>query len=100
MIGEFTTSTPSATRADSFGWDEHGACLLEGATALRDINKRLGLDFPLDGPKTVNGMLLELLQEIPESPISVKVGACVIEVVQVQNQSIKVVKLHRAAGHV
>ncbi len=98
MIGEFTTSTPSATRADSFGWDERGECLLEGATPLRDINKRLGLDFALDGPKTVNGMLLELLQEIPDSPISVKVGACVIEVVQVQNQSIKVVKLHRASA--
>ncbi|PHV08247.1 magnesium and cobalt efflux protein CorC [Janthinobacterium sp. BJB412] len=98
MIGEFTTSMPGAARADSFGWNEQGECLLEGATALRDINKRLGLSFPLDGPKTLNGMMLELLQEIPESPISVKAGNCVIEVVQVQNQSIKVVKLIRAGG--
>ncbi|HEU4846430.1 MAG TPA: HlyC/CorC family transporter [Burkholderiaceae bacterium] len=95
MIGEFTTSMPGAARADSFGWNEQGECLLEGATALRDINKRLGLNFPLDGPKTLNGMMLELLQEIPESPISVKIGQCVIEVVQVQHQSIKVVKLIR-----
>lgn len=95
MIGEFTTSMPGAARADSFNWNEHGECLLEGATALRDINKRLGLNFPLDGPKTLNGMMLELLQEIPESPISVKIGQCVIEVVQVQHQSIKVVKLIR-----
>ncbi len=95
MIGEFTTSMPGAARADSFGWNEAGECLLEGATALRDINKRLELNFPLDGPKTLNGMLLELLQEIPESPISLKIGNCVIEVVQVQNQSIKVVKLIR-----
>ncbi|SFM10720.1 Mg2+ and Co2+ transporter CorB, contains DUF21, CBS pair, and CorC-HlyC domains [Rugamonas rubra] len=98
MIGEFTTSMPGAARADSFAWNEQGECLLEGATALRDINKRLGLSFPLDGPKTLNGMMLELLQEIPESPISVKAGNCVIEVVQVQNQSIKVVKLIRAGG--
>ncbi|HEV7817054.1 MAG TPA: HlyC/CorC family transporter [Janthinobacterium sp.] len=96
MIGEFTTSMPGAARADSFGWNEQGECLLEGATALRDINKRLGLDFPLDGPKTVNGMLLELLQDIPEAAISVKIGDCIIEVIQVQNQSIKVVKLKRA----
>ncbi|MES2118285.1 MAG: CNNM domain-containing protein, partial [Pseudomonadota bacterium] len=95
MIGEFTTSMPGAARADSFGWNEQGECLLEGATALRDINKRLGLNFPLDGPKTLNGMMLELLQEIPEAPISVKIGQCVIEVVQVQHQSIKVVKLIR-----
>ncbi len=95
MIGEFTTSMPGAARADSFGWNEQGECLLEGATALRDINKRLGLNFPLDGPKTLNGMMLELLQEIPDAPISIKVGNCIIEVVQVQNQSIKVVKLIR-----
>ena len=95
MIGEFTTSTPGAARADSFGWSEQGDCLLEGTTALRDINKRLGLNFPLDGPKTLNGMLLELLQDIPDAPISVKVGNCIIEVVQVQHQAIKVVKLIR-----
>ena len=95
MIGEFTTSVPGASRSDSFGWDKDGACLLEGSTPLRDINKRLGLNFALDGPKTLNGLLLEQLQEIPDSPIALKMGSCVIEVVQVQNQAIKVVKLLR-----
>jgi Mg2+/Co2+ transporter CorB len=95
MIGEFTTSMPGDARADSFAWNEQGECLLEGATALRDVNKRLGLNFPLDGPKTLNGMLLELLQEIPEAPISIKIGHCVIEVIQAHDQSIKVVKLIR-----
>ena len=94
MIGEFTTSMPG-TRGETTTWDTQGECLLDGATALRDINKRLSLDFPLDGPKTLNGMLLELLQEIPEAPISVRIGDCIIEVVQVQNQSIKQVKLKR-----
>jgi Mg2+/Co2+ transporter CorB len=95
MIGEFTTSVPGASRSDTFGWDQDGVCLLEGSTPLRDINKRLGLNFALDGPKTVNGLLLEQLQEIPDSPIALKMGSCVIEVVQVQNQAIKVVKLLR-----
>ncbi|WP_317204208.1 HlyC/CorC family transporter [Janthinobacterium sp.] len=97
MIGEFTTSMPGAARADFFAWNEQGECLLEGATALRDINKRLALALPLDGPKTINGLLLELLQDIPEAPISVKIGACVVEVIQTQNQAIKVVKLKRPA---
>ncbi len=95
MIGEFTTSTPGAARADNFRWDEQGECLLDGATALRDINKRLGLELPLDGPKTLNGLLLELLQDIPEANVSVKFPKCIIEIVQVQNQAIKVVKLIR-----
>jgi Mg2+/Co2+ transporter CorB len=95
MIGDFTTSMPGTARADTLSWTAKGECLLEGATPLRDINKKLGLDLPLDGPKTVNGLLLELLQEIPDSPIALKIGNCVIEVVQVQNQAIKVVKLLR-----
>jgi Mg2+/Co2+ transporter CorB len=98
MIGEFTTSVPGAARSDSFGWDAQGECLLEGATPLRDINKRLGLAFALDGPKTLNGLMLEQLQEIPEAPISLKIGNCVIEVIQVQNQAIKVVKLKRTGS--
>ena len=95
MIGDFTTSTPGAARSDAMAWSTQGECLLEGTTPLRDINKKLGLDLPLDGPKTVNGLLLEQLQEIPEFPIALRIGNCVIEVVQVQNQAIKVVKLLR-----
>ena len=95
MIGDFTTSTPGAARSDAMAWNAQGEVLLEGTTPLRDINKKLGLDLPLDGPKTVNGLLLEQLQEIPEFPIALKIGNCVIEVVQVQNQAIKVVKLLR-----
>ena len=95
MVGEFTTSTPGATRADQFGWDKQGKCLLEGSISLRDVNKRLGLNLPLDGPKTLNGLLLEVLEEIPEASVSVKVAGCVIEIVQVQEQVIKMVKLFR-----
>lgn len=95
MVGEFTTSTPGASRADQFDWDKQGECLLEGSISLRDVNKRLDLNLPLDGPKTLNGLLLEILQDIPEATVSLKIANCVIEIVQVQNQAIKMVKLHR-----
>jgi len=95
MVGEFTTSTPGASRADQFGWDARGECLLEGTTSLRDVNKRLHLNLPLDGPKTLNGLLLEELQDIPEASVSLKIADCVIEIVQVQEQAIKMVKLYR-----
>lgn len=93
MIGEFTTSMPGTSRSEAFGWNAKGECLLEGSTALRDVNKVLGLDFPLDGPKTLNGLLLEHLQDIPEYPTALRLHGVVIEVVQVLEQSIKVVKL-------
>jgi Mg2+/Co2+ transporter CorB len=93
MIGEFTTSMPGVARYDAVAWNEQGECLIEGSATLRDINKHLGLAFPLDGPKTLNGLLLELLQDIPEAHVSLKVANCVIEIIQVHNQAIKVVKL-------
>jgi Mg2+/Co2+ transporter CorB len=93
MVGEFTTSMPSGARRDGVGWDAHGACLLEGATLLRDINRKLDLDFPLDGPKTLNGLVLEQLQEIPDAPIGLRIGPVIVEVIQVKNQAIKVAKL-------
>lgn len=98
MIGNFTTSMPGTARGEALDWNAKGECLLEGSTPLRDINRKLGLALPLDGPKTVNGLLLEQLQDIPDAPISLKIGNCVIEVVQVQNQAIKIVKLLRPAA--
>ena len=95
MVGEFTTSTPGANRGDQFGWDNQGECLLEGSTSLRDVNKRLNLDLPVDGPKTLNGLLLETLQDIPEASVSLKIAGTVIEIVQVQEQAIRMVKLYR-----
>jgi Mg2+/Co2+ transporter CorB len=95
MIGEFTTSTPGGARADGVHWDAEGCCMTEGSAPLRDLNKRLGLAFPLDGPKTLNGLILELLQDIPEASMSLKIANCVVEIIQVQNQAIKMVKLKR-----
>lgn len=94
MIGEFTTSIPTGDSHEA-SWDEKGEKLVEGTTQLRDLNRKLGLDFPVDGPKTLNGLILEHLQELPESAVSVRLAGCVIEVVQIQNQSIKMVKLFR-----
>jgi Mg2+/Co2+ transporter CorB len=93
MIGEFTTSKRGDVRTDNFSWDRQGRCLLEGTTNLRDINKRLKLNFPLDGPKTLNGLLIEHLQDIPDNSVSLKISGCMIEIIQVQNQAIKIVKL-------
>lgn len=95
MVGEFTTSMPGSAHSDRLSWNDHGECLLEGASTLRDINKYLGLSFPVDGPKTLNGMVLEVLRDIPEANTSVKIAGCVIEIVQVREQAIKVAKLIR-----
>ena len=93
MIGEFTTNLPSAARTDALTWSERGECLLEASATLREINRRLELHFPLDGPKTLNGFLLEYLQDIPDANVSLKAGGCIVEILQVQDQAIKTIRL-------
>jgi Mg2+/Co2+ transporter CorB len=94
IVGEFTTSLPRVD-VNPLDWDEHGAALLDGKTALREINRRLGLSLPLDGPNTLNGLILEELQEIPEASVALRIGNCVIEIVQVQNQAVRLARLSR-----
>jgi Mg2+/Co2+ transporter CorB len=94
IVGEFTTSLPRVD-VNPLDWDENGAALLDGKTALREINRRLGLSLPLDGPNTLNGLILEELQEIPEASVALRIGNCVIEIVQVQNQAVRLARLSR-----
>ena len=51
--------------------------------------------LPLDGPKTLNGLLLETLQDLPDGSVSVRIGGVPIEVVQTQDRVIKTVRLFR-----
>jgi Mg2+/Co2+ transporter CorB len=91
FIGEFTTSAPA--RAGTYAWDKEGTVLVEGSASLRDLNRKLGLSLPLDGPKTLNGLILEHLQDIPESGVSVKIAEVHMEIVQTQDRIIRTVKL-------
>ena len=91
VIGEFTTSSPM--RAGAYYPQPDGSFLVEGGTLLRELNRKLGFSFPLDGPKTVNGLILEHLQEIPEPGTSVKITEHAIEIVQTQDRVIKGVRI-------
>lgn len=93
IVGEFTTTIPGGQKG--IAWDEHQEVSLDAATSLRVINRRLGTQFPLDGPKTLNGFILELLQELPEANVSLKFAELVIEVTQVEDNSIRSVRLKR-----
>ena len=93
FIGEFTTTAPA--RPGSYSWDAEGAVLVEGSASLRDLNRKLALTLPLDGPKTLNGLILEHLQDIPESGVSVKIAAVPMEIVHTEDRVIRTVKLFR-----
>ncbi|MEJ0003260.1 MAG: HlyC/CorC family transporter [Pararobbsia sp.] len=96
LIGEFTTSMPRSANTRA-GWNAKGECIVAGAMPLRELNRWLGLKLPVDGPKTLNGLILETLQEIPEGDVALQVGGCRLEVMQIDNQAIKTVKLFKPA---
>ena len=91
MIGDFTTQSPS--RLGSYRKEADGSWLVDGSSTLRDLNKKLNLNFPLDGPRTLNGLIIEHFEDIPESNTSFKVGKHVLEIVQTQNRIVKSVKI-------
>jgi Mg2+/Co2+ transporter CorB len=93
IIGEFTTAAPA--KSSAFAWDDAGSALVEGASSLRELNRKLGLALPIDGPKTLNGLILEHLQDIPEAGVSLKIGGIPMEVVQTQDRVVKTVRLFR-----
>lgn len=93
LVGDFTTSLPGL--GNSLLWDSDGTTLVEGSRQLRDINRMLGLDFPLDGPKTLNGLILEHFQDIPESGVSIKLTGILVEIIQTQDRSVLTTRIFR-----
>ena len=91
LIGEFTTQSP--LQAGGFVKQSDGSYLVEGATLLRELNRKLGFNFPLDGPKTLNGLILEYLQDIPVPATSIKIAGHALEIVQTHDRVVKAVRI-------
>ncbi len=91
IVGEFTTQSPSQT--GKFLRQEDGSFLLEGSSSLRELNRKLGLHLPVDGPKTLNGLILDHLEDIPEPGTSLKIAGYPIEIIQTQDRIVKVARI-------
>jgi len=93
IIGEFTTTAPMKSQV--YAWDKDGSTLVEGSSMLRELNRKLGLALPLDGPKTLNGLILEHLRDIPDAGVALKIAEVPMEIVQTQDRVVKTVRLFR-----
>ena len=96
IVGDFTTQSP--TQAGKFLRQEDGSLLVEGGTSLRDLNRKLGMHFPLNEAKTLNGLILEHLQDIPVAGTSLKIADYPIEIVQAHDRVVKIAKIFPALG--
>ena len=91
IVGDFTTQSPS--RTGKFMRQLDGSMFVEGGSLLRDLNRKMGMHFPLDGAKTLNGLILEHLQDIPEAGTSLKISGYPIEIIQTQDRVVKVARI-------
>ena len=96
IIGEFTTQAPGG--AEIYRREPDGSVIVSGMASLRTLNRRLGTQFPLDGPKTLNGLIVEHLGDIPDAGLSFRLEGQLIEVLQTQDRAVKVVKLLPPVG--
>jgi Mg2+/Co2+ transporter CorB len=64
------------------------------------VNRALGLSLPTDGPKTLNGLIVEHLQDIPEADVSIKIGNVPMEILHAQGRTIKTVRIFRPVKNV
>ncbi|MBF9001485.1 MULTISPECIES: HlyC/CorC family transporter [Vibrio] len=92
IVGEFTTSMQPSL-AEEITPQSDGSFLIEGSANIRDINKSLRWKLPTDGPRTLNGLILEHLEEIPESKLSVEVAKHPMEILELEENRIKLVKV-------
>lgn len=91
IVGEFTDNTPAIDRQTPTRSD--GGYVVKGNINIRDLNRRFGWDLPTDGPKTVNGLILEHMESIPEPGTSVLLNNYAIEIMQTRGTGVSVVKI-------
>ena len=77
------------------GWNENGECIVAGSMPLRELNRWLQLTLPTDGPKTLNGLILEILEEIPDGDVCVQIGGIKLEVMRSDDQAVRTVKIFK-----
>ena len=92
IVGEFTNDP--ATYDVEIHPQEDGTYVVDGSAHVREINKVLECNLHDDGPKTINGLILEHMQSIPEPGTSVLIDGYPIEVVQIHNNAVRTARIH------
>jgi len=90
IVGTFTTDTNESD--DEILQREDGSAIIDATSLVRDVNKILNWKLPTDGPKTINGLLVEQLEQLPEAPVSVLVNGYVLEATEIDKQRVTTIK--------
>jgi Mg2+/Co2+ transporter CorB len=93
IVGEFTTDLQ--TFIADVQKQPDGSCLIAGSAGIRDINRQMGWDLPVDGPRTLNGLILEHLETMPETGTSLRIGNYTMEVLHAAGNAVRMVRANR-----
>jgi len=91
IVGNFTTNMAEET--DEIHPQPDGTYLIDGSANIREINRALDWDLPTDGAKTLNGLLTEFLENIPENNVAIQLPYYRAEVIQIKDNMIKNVRM-------
>ena len=91
IVGQFTSSQGESI--DEINIQSDGSYLVDPRISIRELNAELKVNLPFDNAKTLNGLILEQLQSFPQHNVSFKVDSLIIEIVQVNKQGVKLVKI-------
>ena len=92
IVGDFTTTHVSHA-SQEIHKQQDDSYIIEGSMGIRDLNKEMGWMLPTDGPRTLNGLIIEHLEEIPSATISSRICGYPIEIMEVENNMVKLVKV-------
>ncbi len=91
VVGEFTTTSPTSNQ--NIHPQDDGSYLIAGNTHIREINRALGWNLPTDGPKTLNGLIIEQMEMIPEPGTSIMIARHPMEVTKTQNNAVQIARV-------
>ena len=101
IVGEFTTDFAASSNQDILPQND-GTFIVDGTTPIRTLNRTLGLTLPLDGPKTLNGLITDHLEAIPENNLCLTPHGLRVETLQIKDNMIRAARIHpptRPATH-
>lgn len=90
IVGEFTSNI--SDNIEEVFPQADGSYIIDGTATIRDINKNLGWELPTDGPKTINGLILEHLESFPEASVSVRIEHYSFEILELSENIIQTVR--------
>jgi Mg2+/Co2+ transporter CorB len=92
IVGRFTTDTNDD---DDITVIAENNFSIDATALVRDVNKALDWELPIDGPKTMNGLIVETLEQIPEAPVAIRIGNYILEAQVIDTQRIKTIRAYR-----